>query len=347
METRYRITFRGDVIEGHIREQVMETAAARLGASVEQARMMFSGRVAILKKNLDQASAERYVALLARIGMRATAEPMPETPVAPAASPSPAAPPAKPAPSPVPVVAAEDVLAPPDLPNTPSPQFNKPPAAERTSGVSEAFDPERTHLASHNLPHYGMGASSETTAGVREAFDPTRAELAEQSVLPTRIVPRKPAQAKPGVPAPQASEEANPDHLIVATYLDSIQALTAETRPHEPPEIPPQQLKTEIRATPLRAMAHLETKRPAPNGPPTITPEMAPQLIKLPVKSVRLPDPPTHIPDVHGATTIMVMGPDSDTPVPTSKPPRNTTHLIAIALGGAALIAVLAWFAFG
>lgn len=366
METRYRITFRGDVIEGHIREQVMETAAARLGASAEQAQMMFSGRAAILKKNLDLASAERYVAILARIGMRATAEPMPETPAAPAVAPEPSARPAptaspspatatmppSTAPSAAPVVPADDdVLAPPDLPNTPTPQFNEPAAAERTSGVHEPFDPERTHLAAHSLVHHGQGASAETTAGVGEPFDPTRSDFAMHSVLPTRIVPRKPVQASTPAPTPEptptatVSEVPSSDDMMVATYLESIRALTAEPEDKDIPEIPQQELKTEIRTTPLRAMAHLANARPAPSGPPTITPDVAPAPIRLPVKPLRLPDPPTQLPDVHGATTIMVMGPDSDTPVPSSKQGRTTAQLIAMGLGGAAVIAVLAWFA--
>ncbi|WP_417067354.1 hypothetical protein [Niveibacterium terrae] len=94
MESSQCIVFRGEIIEGFDAEEVKLSAQSRLNASPSQIEQLFSGRPAILKKDLDAASGARYLALLAHIGMRASLElqtdeanPAPE-PESPKTSPS-------------------------------------------------------------------------------------------------------------------------------------------------------------------------------------------------------------------------------------------------------------------
>lgn len=324
METRYRIIFRGEVLDGHAREQVMQTAAERLGATIGQVGQMFSGRPAVLKKGLDSTSAQRYVAVLARLGMRASAEPMPDETTAEA--------PVAAAPAPQPAPAGDDVLAPVTLPATPSPQFVTPPVVERTAGLGEEpFDPERTHVADHVfVTAYGTDSASPV------------ATQAEHSMMPTQIVLPPSKRAPAGTP-PATPANANPDHALVATYLDSIQQLAAEVAPPQASvaERGADNTLTEIRPTPQRAMARMTNAGPTP-GPATVTP------IKplMPKPARRLPDIPTQLPSsIYGETTIMVDGPESDEPVGRKRADDSTVRMFATALGVAAALALLAWLA--
>ena len=74
MEFPQRIVFRGEIIEGFDAEEVKLSAKSRLNASLSQIEQLFSGRPAILKKDLDAVGGARYLALLAHIGMRASLE---------------------------------------------------------------------------------------------------------------------------------------------------------------------------------------------------------------------------------------------------------------------------------
>ncbi len=362
METRYRITFRGEVLDGHVREQVMQIAAERLGATIEQAGLMFSGRLAVLKKGLDPVSAQRYVAVLARIGMKAYAEPMPEpanapTVAAPAAPPpavaTPPAAPTTPAAQQAPAAiasapapqAADDVLAPVSLPETPAPSYMAPPEPERSAGLAEPFDPERTHLAGPAI----VGATQagfERSEGIQQPFDARHVDAATHSVMPTMIVP--PSARKVVAPQPEVAEaladmptDAAAEHSMVATYLESIQSLTSEPRDEPADDETPPTLPDAYRPTPQRAAARLQEMPRHASGPATVTPAAQPPRVN------RLPDPPTVMPNQHAATTIMVMGPDSDTPVPSSVPAGDggaRIRLIATLLGGAAVIALIVWW---
>ncbi len=94
----FKVVFRGGILAGFDAETVREKAGRRLKASEEQIGKLFSGRLAILRKGVDQSVADRYVRELRAIGMdvssetmtpaasAATAEPMPATSPAPAPS---------------------------------------------------------------------------------------------------------------------------------------------------------------------------------------------------------------------------------------------------------------------
>ncbi len=365
METRYRITFRGEVLDGHVREQVMQTTAERLGATIEQAGLMFSGRLAVLKKGLDPVSAQRYVAVLARIGMKAYAEPMPDATVAPAPAPAAqapvaaaaepvvtAAPVVAPAPAPAsassaPVAAvtqAADVLAPVSLPDTLTPSYMNTPEPERSTGMAEPFDPERTHIASSALVAEPQ-PTFERTEGVQQSFDARHVDTADHSAMPTMIVPPSsqrttPAQPEVAEALADMPTDAAAEHSMVATYLESIQSLTSEPHDDATDNEQTPALPDEYRPTPQPDAARLQDVQRHIRGPATVTP------IAPPPRANRLPDPPTVMPNQHAATTIMVMGPDSDTPAPSTPVGDGgvRVRLIATLLGGAAVIALLVWW---
>jgi hypothetical protein len=69
MDTRHRIIFSGKIKEGFDPVLVKKLAAFKLKATPEQISRLFSGRRAIIKKNLSLQRAERYANDLAKIGL--------------------------------------------------------------------------------------------------------------------------------------------------------------------------------------------------------------------------------------------------------------------------------------
>lgn len=77
MDKKYRIVFKGAIVEGFDLATVKQAAAKRLkleGGAIEK---VFCGRRAVLKRNLDHATAERYLGALLQIGMQAAIEEQP------------------------------------------------------------------------------------------------------------------------------------------------------------------------------------------------------------------------------------------------------------------------------
>jgi len=218
------------------------------------------------------------------------------------------------------------------------------PEVERSAGVAEPFDPERTHLAGQSIVN-ATQAGFERSEGVQQPFDARHVDTAAHSVMPTMIV--TPSARKPVAPPPDVAEaladmptDEAAEHGMVATYLESIQSLTAEPRDEPSDDETPPTLPDDYRPTPQRAAARLQDVPRHVPGPATVTPAAPPPRVN------RLPDPPTVMPNQHAATTIMVMGPDSDTPVPTT-PARDNgarARLIATLLGGAAVAALVIWW---
>jgi hypothetical protein len=77
MAAEYRVVFAGAVLEGYDAETVKETAGHRLKVTSEQLTRLFSGKPVVLKKGLEFAAAEQYVAELNRIGMKVRVESVP------------------------------------------------------------------------------------------------------------------------------------------------------------------------------------------------------------------------------------------------------------------------------
>lgn len=95
MTGEYRVVFRGDIIEGFDPAAVRESASRKLKASEDQITRIFAARTAVLKKRVDRAIGERYVAELRNIGMNVQLEDIPataEAACAPSVTPAPPSP---------------------------------------------------------------------------------------------------------------------------------------------------------------------------------------------------------------------------------------------------------------
>ena len=122
-EPRYRVTFAGEVAAGHTAADVQQSMASTFKLPEAQVAQLFSGRRAVLKKDLDADGAERMRQALANIGAVVSVEPMEpapsglsleptEPPPAPAAPEPPAPPPVQAPESPPPATAPSSRQAP-------------------------------------------------------------------------------------------------------------------------------------------------------------------------------------------------------------------------------------------
>ncbi|WP_018609818.1 hypothetical protein [Uliginosibacterium gangwonense] len=75
MDARYRIVFKGQIHEGYDLALVKKLVAFRLNASATQIERLFTGRKVIVKADLSERIANRYVGELSKLGMVAWAEP--------------------------------------------------------------------------------------------------------------------------------------------------------------------------------------------------------------------------------------------------------------------------------
>ncbi len=84
-EQRYEVVFRGDVVPGQSIVDVKQRLAELFGADSARIDGMFSGRPVVIKRNLDQETAQRYQASIRKAGavvaIRTTADTQPEPPV--------------------------------------------------------------------------------------------------------------------------------------------------------------------------------------------------------------------------------------------------------------------------
>lgn len=77
-EQRYEVVFRGDVVPGQSIVEVKQRLAELFGADSARIDGMFSGRPVVIKRNLDQETAQRYQTSIRKAGavvdIRAVAE---------------------------------------------------------------------------------------------------------------------------------------------------------------------------------------------------------------------------------------------------------------------------------
>jgi len=59
-EERFRLVFRGELLEGHREASVRSRLAAALGLEADRAASLFSGRPVVVKRDVDRATAVRY-----------------------------------------------------------------------------------------------------------------------------------------------------------------------------------------------------------------------------------------------------------------------------------------------
>lgn len=77
---QYKLVFSGRIVEGMTQAQVLAGLARLLKTEAAKLAPMFSGQTVVLRKGLDEASAEQYLAALAKVGALAERVPMTETP---------------------------------------------------------------------------------------------------------------------------------------------------------------------------------------------------------------------------------------------------------------------------
>lgn len=96
-EQRYEVVFRGDVVPGQSIVEVKQRLAELFGADSARIDGMFSGRPVVIKRNLDQETAQRYQASIRKAGavvdIRAAADTQSEPSAKTASSPAKSAPP--------------------------------------------------------------------------------------------------------------------------------------------------------------------------------------------------------------------------------------------------------------
>jgi len=181
-QPRFLVVFDGRLVEGADPARVKANLAQVFKTEVAKVEPLFAGRRAVIKRGLDETTARKYQAVLARAG--AVVELIEEGGQPPASTPPPAAEPAAPPARPRPA-------SPPAAPGPgPEPQAGLKPDARPETGAPGAADRPGTASA----PESATPASAPRDDAAREG--PTRAELAEAGRAP----PPRVARGTPSVP---------------------------------------------------------------------------------------------------------------------------------------------------
>lgn len=238
-----RVVFRGEIVDGFDRDAVKRVAAERLGASPAQIEQVFSGQPVVLKKGLDPVTGDRYVALLARIGMRATLLPMPTPPATPPAA----------------LPQADTAVT-----ATPEPPAPAPVTAPPAPAPAAPFDPEATHLTQlHSAGNDDAGQDSPADAAATQLYVPREAQQYTCSKCGTAQVKRSrcwqcghptdapwpPVDTPPESPRPRA-------HIPVVVAESTIS-------PAEPTVVVPLDRPADAPVHPVTEMGLLSPSRPA------------------------------------------------------------------------------------
>lgn len=94
MSNTYAIVFKGEILDGADNAAVQQKVGAMFKADAAKLAALFSGKPVAIKKNVDEATANKFVAAFAKAGAKAYAKDMaaPAAPQSPAAEPAPASP---------------------------------------------------------------------------------------------------------------------------------------------------------------------------------------------------------------------------------------------------------------
>ncbi|HEY9202307.1 MAG TPA: hypothetical protein VIQ81_11985 [Gammaproteobacteria bacterium] len=103
-EELYEVAFYGEIVEGAELDQVKAKVASMFKADAAKLAQLFSGKRVVIKKNIDQATANKYKSALQNAGAQCEVKSLAEAAVAPPAE-SAAAPAAAPAATPAPAPA--------------------------------------------------------------------------------------------------------------------------------------------------------------------------------------------------------------------------------------------------
>ena len=205
MTTRFRIVFKGELLEGFELSAVQAAAARKLAASQEQVERLFSGKRATLKKDIEEDAAQKYLQVLNRIGMKVYLE-------------------------------EEDVLGAITLEATPPPS---PPPAPLTSTVTiEPFDPAKTQIARFDPPS-PKPAVKPASAGT-EDFDPEKTLIAQPDAVANYLTGTQDQRdaGSTGLKRPTQPVESDATMLVPQSRVDMvIQSRGVVAKPTADPDL--------------------------------------------------------------------------------------------------------------
>ena len=78
MSNTYTIVFKGEILDGADSSAVQQKVAAMFKADAAKLAALFSGKPVAIKKNVDEATANKFVAAFAKAGAKAYAKNMAE-----------------------------------------------------------------------------------------------------------------------------------------------------------------------------------------------------------------------------------------------------------------------------
>jgi len=330
MAAEYRVVFAGAVLEGYDAETVKETAGHRLKVTSEQLARLFSGKPVVLKKGLEFAAAEQYVAELNRIGMKVRVESVPgSTPQKVESYVPPSAPQAPQEATPFPSLTLLDQDAP--TPSRATPALADPANAPTFVVPRNQIEATRLRLEEALAAHDDPSLAPTVIVSPAQAADArlaAQAAAANAATAPTLIVPRPGSSAqgsiavmaegtehlrKPAGKNKEAERTLIADEDALNAYLSSSggtgpigimdpvgPALTPVTPP-APFPVPALELQLEREVTPV-----------APAVVPAIAPIVAPAPPPIPV--------PPPVPGIPAARPAEVVAPVAPPPVPAAVP---------------------------
>ncbi len=333
MAAEYRVVFAGAVLEGYDAETVKETAGHRLKVTSEQLTRLFSGKPVVLKKGLEFAAAEQYVAELNRIGMKVRVESVPgSTPQKVESYIPPPAPQAPQEATPFPSLTLVDQDAPPPSPVAPAlvDPANVPTFVVPKNQIEATRLRLEEALAAHDDPSLAPTVIV-SPAQAAEARLAAQAAAANATTAPTLIVPRPGSNAQGSIAVmaegtehlrkAAASKNKEAERTLIAdedalnAYLSASDgagpvgimdpagpALTPVTPPvplppSTPPSLPTPGLQLEGEVAPVA---------------PAIAPPVAPAPPPIPA--------PPPVPGIPAALPAEVVAPVAPPPVPASVP---------------------------
>jgi hypothetical protein len=379
MAAEYRVVFAGAVLEGYDAETVKETAGHRLKVTSEQLTRLFSGKPVVLKKGLEFAAAEQYVAELNRIGMKVRVESVPGS--TPQKVESYAPPPAPQEATPFPSLTLVDQDAP--VPSRPTPALadpaNVPTFVVPKNHIEATRQRLEEALAAHDDPSLAPTVII-SPAQAAEARLAAQTAAANAATSPTLIVPRPGSNAqssiavmaeetehlrKPAGKNKEAERTLIADEDALNAYLSASggtgpigimdpagPALTPVTPP-APSPIPALDLQLEREVAPVApALPPILATPPAPGIPAAIPAEEVAPVAPPPVPAA-VPAPPpirrTLPKTLPQEAAMLASRPEREAPPP---PNRSLTLpikilLAVVAVGGIAGLGLLIWIIVG
>ncbi len=168
-EELYEVAFYGEIVEGAELEQVKAKVAAMFKADAAKLAQLFSGKRVVIKKNIDQATANKYQSALQNAGAQCEVKSLVDAaPTQPAGDSAPSVPPQAAAETPAPVQEQARAAAPAAAPASSSPRADSnAPAAPKTAPLGISAN-EISDLGASILPPGSNMQDGENAAAAPE-----------------------------------------------------------------------------------------------------------------------------------------------------------------------------------